>query len=401
MRSTTSEPSLHDAVGREREHRPKRAPGDARLTQKLRIATLIDTFELSGSGRQLLALIPRLRERGIETRLILFRRLGEARAPFEEHVEAADIPFNVVTDASRFDPRVVARVGAVLREWNPDIVETHNYRCGAVAFALRILGSQRSWIGFFHGLTAEDRKVRLYHWLDRRVLPRADRIVVMSQTQRALFGACPEKVLQISNAALPRQGVGPLVEPRRLEGLERPRFAVVARLSHEKGVDLFLQALALLKARGRRWSAIVAGDGPERDALTSLAAELGLGADVHFLGHVAEIDALYPHIDVVVLPSRSEGLPNVLLEALQAQRAIVATRVGAVPEVVTDDRAVHLVAPGSAKELADAMARASVGPLAPEAIEAQRRILEPFSLEGRVQAHVELYRAVRSEARPS
>lgn len=360
----------------------------------IRVAALIDTFHVSGPGRQLVAIAPLLRHHGIETRLILFQRRGEPPAPFESFVKAAGIPYQVVTDAGRFDPRLLPRVNRILREWQPQVVQTHNYRPSVIAFALRKRPSRWRWVGFFHGLTAEDRKVRLYHLLDRRLLRHADRIVVMSRAQRLLFPKCEYKVLQIANAVLPPESPEDDAgdTPGLVSTLEHPRLAVVARLSHEKGVDLFLRALRLVRDRGLSASAVVAGDGPERASLTRLAASLDLSTVVRFLGTVHPIEPLYRCVDVVVLPSRSEGLPNVLLEALRAHRPIVATRVGAVPEIVTDPLAAHLVEPGSPEALAEAMLKATATPLTPTAVDAQKAILNLYSLERRLHAHLGLYR---------
>jgi glycosyltransferase involved in cell wall biosynthesis len=119
---------------------------------------------------------------------------------------------------------------------------------------------------------------------------------------------------------------------------------------------------------------------------------------VRFLGHVYDVDALYRMLDLLVLPSRSEGLPNTLLEAMQANVRIVATAVGAVPEVVATSPAARLVAPGSAAALGDAIEHALTQGDPPEAAAARREVVGRFSLERRVGAHLQLYRDLLEEA---
>src|SRR5207244_10005330 len=114
-----------------------------------------------------------------------------------------------------------------------------------------------------------------------------------------------------------------------------------------KGVDLFLDACAVLVQKGLAFSALVAGDGPGRARLEAHCARLGLEARVRFLGHVYDVDVLYRMLDLLVLPSRSEGLPNTLLEAMQADVPIVATAVGAVAAVVGTSAAARSVWRGS------------------------------------------------------
>jgi len=157
-------------------------------------------------------------------------------------------------------------------------------------------------------------------------------------------------------------------------------------------VDLFLDACAVLAQKGLPFSALVAGDGPGRARLEAHCARLGLEARVRFLGHVYDVDGLYRMLDLLVLPSRSEGLPNALLEAMRADVPIVATAVGAIPDVVGSSSAARLVAPGSVAALADAMERALIHGDPPEAQDARREVVSRLSLERRVEALVQLYR---------
>jgi glycosyltransferase involved in cell wall biosynthesis len=147
--------------------------------------------------------------------------------------------------------------------------------------------------------------------------------------------------------------------------------------------------MAVLAARRCQPSLVVAGDGPERAALEARADALGL-RHVLFLGRLDPIDAIYRELDLVVLPSRSEGLPNVLLEALGAGRPVVCTTVGAMPEVLETARTGELVPPGDPEALADAIARALDGPpTLPAAVAA--RLDARYGLGRRAAAHLRLY----------
>jgi len=284
-------------------------------------------------------------------------------------------------------------------------VQTHGYKATAVAYLLRRLRVPWPWIGFFHGSTSENLKVRFYHWLDRRLLRAAERVVVMSHAQAQAFAHCGHRVRVIHNAALEPTPSGNPSERDHLRalarGLPRPIIGVVGRLSPEKGVDLFLEACALLDRRGVAFSAIVAGDGPERGRLERRCRSLALESCVHFLGQVSHVDVLYGNLDLLVLPSRSEGLPNTLLEAMGADLPVVATKVGGVPEVVGASAAARLVAPGSADALADAMECAVTQGDSPAAAAARREALSHFTLERRLEAHLRLYRDVLRETRPA
>ena len=171
----------------------------------------------------------------------------------------------------------------------------------------------------------------------------------------------------------------------------RPRFGVVGRLSPEKGVDVFLYACDALARRGVSFSAVVAGDGPERARLERLRDTLALGGRVDFIGATSAIASLYASLDLLVIPSRSEGLPNVLLEALRADVPVVATSVGAIPDVLNSPRAGLVVPPGSAAALADGIARALPLRSDPAARNARRQVVDRFSLQRRVAEHLRIY----------
>jgi glycosyltransferase involved in cell wall biosynthesis len=289
--------------------------------------------------------------------------------------------------------RLLIRLRRLLARWSPDVVQTHGYRPTALAYALRRAGGDWPWIAYFHGATSENRKVRLYHWLDHRMRASADRVIVMSRKELERHAHLGGKASVLHNAAIPlpqeHASTPPLVSAAT--NGTAPRIGVVGRLSPEKGVDVFLHACAQLVDRGVAFSAIVAGDGPERRNLEQVRDDLGLAAHVHFVGATAAVQSLYTSLDLLVIPSRSEGLPNVLLEALRADLPVVATSVGAIPEVLDGSPAGELVSAGDACALSEAISRALRLKGDPASRAARREVVERFSVERRAQAHLGLY----------
>ena len=199
----------------------------------------------------------------------------------------------------------------------------------------------------------------------------------------------------IFNAVLPlAEDEGP---PPDLDGLPRPLIGVIGRLSPEKGVDVFLEALARAARDGAPHGAALAGGGPEREALTARAARLGVEDRVRFLGPVRSMRALYGALDLVVIPSRSEGLPNVLLEAIDAGLPVISTRVGSVPEVLEGSRAGTLVDVKDPDALAEAIRTLD---LTEDRSAARSAIMQRFTNDRKVESYLALYRevsAARSE----
>jgi glycosyltransferase involved in cell wall biosynthesis len=381
------------------------APGEsaghaASKARRPRVAAIIDTRIVSGPGRQLAALARALSERHeAEVLVVTLQRRGTGESPYVAHLAERGVKNVVIPETGPLDLRVVERVGAVLREWRPDVVQTHSYKATVIATILRAVGAPWKWVGFWHGATTEDLKVRVYHLLDRTLLLRADRVVVVSSAQLALFRSRSSSVSVMHNAVIPDKGgaVTPIAAapwPDCQHDGAGPLIGVIGRLSSEKGVDVFLRACSLLRDRGVSFSAVLVGEGPDRPQLEALRDSLGLGDSVRFLGSITNVAAVYQRIDLLVIPSRSEGLPNVLLEAISAGRPVVATRVGAIPEVVDDPLVGSLVAPGSPEALASAIAATLSSAPDPAAAASRERVADRYSLDRRVEAHVALYDSV-------
>ncbi len=130
---------------------------------------------------------------------------------------------------------------------------------------------------------------------------------------------------------------------------------VVARLSPEKGHRVLIEAVEMLKDRHPQARYLFAGDGPLRDELEREVAVRGLTRCIQFLGFRRDVPELLEGADLVVLPSLTEGLPWAVLESMASGKPIVATRVGAVGEVVEDGVTGRLVEPGDPKALAQAL----------------------------------------------
>ena len=359
------------------------------------VAAVIDAMSVSGPARQLAAVARYLATHGIEIHVVTFHRQGRPAAPFVDFMRSYGVPVTVLPDSGPLDVRLVWRLHQALREIKPDVVQTHGYRPTALAFALKRLGATWPWLAFFHGATFENRKVRFYNWLDRRLMPSADRLVVMSQAQRDTFMCMGSRVMVVHNAAIPvvddedagRRTAAALAACTR----SRPVIGMVGRLSPEKGVDVFLEAAATLAQRGVEFSGILVGDGPERSRLEAQRSALGLEGRVHFVGSLDAVGPVYEALDLLVIASLSEGLPNVLLEALRAGVPVVATTVGAIPEVIGRSRAAVLIPPGSAVALADGIVKAIGERDDPAARQDRRAAAERMSLEARGNALAGLY----------
>jgi glycogen(starch) synthase len=192
----------------------------------------------------------------------------------------------------------------------------------------------------------------------------------------------------------------PAVEPAPLPAA--PRLLALGRLVPQKSFEVALCAFARVAPTYPDARLIVAGDGPERTKLENLAAELGIEDSIEFRGWVQpeEVPALINQVTAVVLPSQLEGLPLVGIETAQLRRALLATRVGGLPELVLDGETGFLSEPGDVVALAAAMDVVLANPERARAVglAAQQHALEVFSFDGMVDAYDQLYRELGTRA---
>lgn len=189
---------------------------------------------------------------------------------------------------------------------------------------------------------------------------------------------------------------------RRALGLEDYRIAVaiVGKLDKLKGHRYLFDAVGALERERERIRVLVAGTGPDKDALHQYAAKYGLSALVHFLGQCQNIPEILAAADIVVIPSLTEAMPRVLYEGMAAGKTIIATSVGGIPEILQDGKNGFLIPPASAAALSAALRtlihdptlRISLGTAAHETI-------QRFSFESAVKATEDIYRKVFYDAK--
>jgi glycosyltransferase involved in cell wall biosynthesis len=211
-----------------------------------------------------------------------------------------------------------------------------------------------------HGWTAATLKVRLNEALDRLVLRWMDRTVCVSEAQAVKVrraGVAPDRIVVIRNAIdAASLGKADALDTARLrEFFPVPPERIVGaagRLSPEKGFDQLVEAAAIISRSDPGVGFVLFGDGPLRAALARQVASRGLQEQFILAGFRTDLEKFLPHLHLLALPSYTEGLPVILLEALAAGVAVVATAVGGTPEVIADGVGGYLVPAGDPPALA-------------------------------------------------
>ncbi len=291
---------------------------------------------------------------------------------------------------------------ALLAGLRPSIVHTHGYRPDVVDSPVAREAGIAA-VSTVHGFTGGGLKNRFFERLQVRAFRRLDAVVAVSRplVARLTAAGVPERLVHcIPNAWGPARPFLDRGAARAALGIpdDGPVAGWIGRLSREKAPDLLVEALGRLGADAPR--GVVVGEGPLTDAARARAAGLGLADRVTLAGRVADAATLMRAFDVLVLSSRTEGTPIVLLEAMAAGVPVVATRVGGVPDVVSDREAV-LVPPEDPAALAEAVRQVLRDPAsaAVRAAAARERVASVFAVEPWLARYEALYRSVLARGR--
>lgn len=304
-----------------------------------------------------------------------------------------------VPDRGPFDLSVVSRLRTLCRDHQVAIWHGHDYKSNLLGLLIRPFW-QMKLVTTLHGWTNLSGRMPLYAALDKFVLKYYQALICVSDDLKAeclRWRVAPDRCHIIYNAIDTedyQRRLGILEAKRRLGAPEAGiLLGTVGRLSPEKGYDLLIRAVHKLRSSGYPVTLWIAGDGDSRDSLRRLIQELGCQEYVRLIGHLADPKTFYEAMDVFVLSSIREGLPNVVLEAMAMETPVVATRVSGVPTLVTNGQSGLVVDPGSEEALV-----AGLGKLVEDSslrkdfrLAGRRRVESHFAFDNRMEKVVRIY----------
>lgn len=336
--------------------------------------------------------------RGHQVGLIVDSTTGGARAEAVLGALSADLRLGLqrVPIARELGPSDVAALRTIsrtIRDKAPDVLHGHGAKGAAL---VRLSSSAPNAIRVYtpHGGSLVYRPGTLaggfYRSLEWMLKWRTDLFLFESAYAASLFraqmGRPPGIVRVVHN------GVGDAEFEPVVPAADATDLVVLGELRPVKGIDVLLDALAALKAAGRRVTATIAGEGPLGDELKALAARLGIADQVRYVGYRPAREA-FAMGRMLVIPSRAELFPYVMLEAAAAGLPMISTRVGGIPELFGAESG-HLIAPDDMPGLV----RAITGALdAPEPMRGlaqtlRNRVRREFSVAATVDGGLEAYR---------
>ena len=315
----------------------------------------------AGAEVQLKVLLSKLvRKAEINLSVILF---NEGR--LKKEIAALGVPVKVFPENRWGSGKIFLELVREFKKSNIRIIHTHKYKDTILAAPAAKLCGIPHVVRTVHGLREpfaglQAFKMSCYEAIERTVHRHCvDSIIGVSSQIESKYKAEGE----VSRVTCIRNGIdleGKLIQTDRWRtrkdlGIDSETCLIgtVGRLTPVKGIPYLLEAASVLLRQGAKVKILVVGEGSIRQDLMAQTRSLGITDRVVFLGHREDTDALLQALDIFALPSLSEGVPMALLEAMAAARAVVASRVGGIPEIIEDGFEGHLVEPMDVKGLAE------------------------------------------------
>lgn len=280
---------------------------------------------------------------------------------------AADFrcPLISIPDRGATDISVLRQMLKICRHYKVAVWHGHDYKSNLIGLMLRPFWKMKL-VTTLHGWVKHTSRTPLYYKIDRMCLPWYEHVMAVSDDlyeEARQIGLPESKLTLIQNGVDEktfRRRMAPADSPLRREFNTPPGRLViggVGRLSPEKAFDNLIKATADQIRNGLDVELWIVGDGDHKPELQKMVQEMGLTDRVKLLGFRSDTPEIYQALDLFVLSSLREGLPNVVLEAMATSVAVVSTRVAGVPKLIEDGVSGLLVPVGEVEPLSVAMGR--------------------------------------------
>lgn len=356
-----------------------------------------DTGAIYGAERATLDLISLLQP-AVEVSVYLIEetRLGLNTSAFREAVEASGAAVTVFPVKRTFSIGLIREVSKAIRRDAVQVLHTVGYKADVHGVWAAGFGRLVPTVSTVHGwLFRNDLKERFYGQVNRWALRRGQRVIALSRHYQVWLqnaGVTPERCVRIPSG---------FPDPAIVEA--RPRHdpfvvGMLGRLSEEKCHELLLDVATIGQRDGRDWEYVIAGTGPLEGTLKADVAKRGLSHCVRFIGYQSAAD-FFASVDVLVMCSRMENLPYVVLEAMAAGVPVVAADVGGLPDLIEPNVTGALFPAGDQSELYAHIVQLAENESLRQAWarEAGLKLKRDFAPDRVREAHVALYRSLCGE----
>lgn len=378
------------------------------ITRK-RVIFLIDGLGMGGAERLLVIYLQHLDRTRFEPRVCVMQ--VKQNNPMAAEIEKLGVPIDFVPVKRLADPAALPRLLGYLRRMRPAVLHTQlEFADTLGSTAAKLLGIPT--VSTLHTADAPEkgeksyRRLKLRWWILRHF---PARVIAVSEGTRQhhlrVGNLPPQKVVTLHNgidlARFSPVSSAEIAAMRESLGIpaDAPLLVTVAVLRQPKGIQYLLEALPDILRRVPDTRYLIVGDGDHREKLKSIAAEKGVSDHVIFAGTRRDIPQILAAADIFVLPTLTEALPTVLAEAMAAEKPIIASDVGGVPEMLDDGQNGLLIPPADPSALTEACLKLLENPERARAMgKTGRQIVEArFDIQRQVRRLETLYLAVCGE----
>lgn len=360
------------------------------------ITHLRSSTGLYGAEHMILALCQQQARHYAKTRLLVFDPVGRAPPDLLQEARSRDLPVADLPCSGPVDPGCVLELRRRLRADTREhraVLHCHDYK-SVVYGGLASVGLPVTRIATLHGWLDDHRRLRLYHWLEARMLRGFQRVCAVSPAiAERLFeqGLDQALICRVNNGI----DVGRFQPRQQGPGQgERLLLGTAARLSPEKNLVMLIEVIAACRDQGQLFNLEIVGEGPQRRELEERVRQLDLHDQVSLPGSLSDLAHWYPRLDAFVLPSLTEGMPLTVLEALSCGCPVIASATGAIPELLEGIAGCQTVRPGDATGLAKALLELPAAGL--PLMAAHRRISHHYSAARMATRYSGIYRSAVS-----
>lgn len=369
---------------------------------KLKILQLITELDVGGAEKVLLSLVKKLNR---DKYMVMVAYLkGEGR--LAEDFRNAGIEVFDLRMRNRMASGAVIRLYRLLKRENIKILHTHLIQADICGFLAGKMAGVPVIISTKHNPDEFRKRRSIPVWLDGIFANRSDKIIAVSNAVRDFLikweRISEDKFTVIHNGVdlddfnLKESASATSITAKKKElGIDSSSQVVgsIGRLDEQKGHRFFLEAIPEILKRVQRVKFLIVGDGPLRSKLEKLSEKLKISQNVIFTGIRHDVPEILAIMDVFVLPSIFEGFGIVLLEAMAMERAVVASKVGGIPEIVDDGLTGILIKPANPPEIANSVITLLKNPEKAKQIgeTGRKRVKETFSADSMVKRVETLY----------